>query len=90
MIAVPLTDELDLHTFRPAEAASLVAEYLDAAQDAGLTAVRVVHGKGQGILRERVHAVLRRHPAVASFALADERRGGWGATLVALRPRAAS
>ncbi|MBP6842305.1 MAG: Smr/MutS family protein [Kofleriaceae bacterium] len=86
-VAVPITDELDLHHFQPREIGSLVPEYLEAAQAAGFARVRVVHGKGTGVLRERVHAILRRHPAVASFALADERRGGWGATVVELRPR---
>ena len=75
------------HHFAPREVGSLVPEYLEAAQAEGLARVRIVHGKGTGVLRERVHAILRRHPAVASFALADERRGGWGATVVELRPR---
>lgn len=87
VVVVPITEELDLHHFQPREVGSLVPEYLEAAQAAGFVRVRVVHGKGTGALRERVHAILRRHPAVASFALADERRGGWGATVVELRPR---
>ncbi|MCB9572940.1 MAG: Smr/MutS family protein, partial [Kofleriaceae bacterium] len=44
------------------------------------------HGKGTGTLRRTVHAVLGRHPDVAGFALADERAGSWGATLVDLHP----
>lgn len=87
VVAVEISEELDLHHFQPREVGSLVPEYLEAAQAAGFVRVRVVHGKGTGVLRERVHAILRRHPAVASFALADERRGGWGATVVELRPR---
>ncbi len=87
VVAVAITEELDLHHFRPREVGSLVPEYLEAAQAAGFARVRIVHGKGTGVLRERVHAILRRHPAVAAFALADERRGGWGATVVELRPR---
>ena len=66
----------------------MVAEYLRAAQDAGLTTVRIVHGKGTGALRRIVHGVLDRHPAVRSYRLADERSGIWGATLVELHPRA--
>ena len=87
VVAVAIGEELDLHHFAPREVGSLVPEYLEAAQAEGLARVRIVHGKGTGVLRERVHAILRRHPAVASFALADERRGGWGATVVELRPR---
>lgn len=85
-IRVPITGELDLHTFRPAEVASLLEEYFAACQRVGLREVRVVHGKGTGTLRETVHACLRRSSRVTGFRLGDEHTGGWGATLVALRP----
>ena len=85
--APPLTDELDLHAFRPRDCADLVEEYLQAAQDAGLPRVRIVHGKGTGALRRIVHGVLDGHPAVRSYRLAGEHGGGWGATLVELLPR---
>lgn len=84
---IELTDELDLHTFQPRECADVVEEYVRAAQEAGLTAVRIIHGKGKGTLRTITHAVLDRHPAVASYTLGAERSGSWGATLVTLRPR---
>ena len=84
--APALTDELDLHTFVPRECADVVAEYLRAAQAAGMTRVRIVHGKGTGTLRRIVHGVLDRHPAVRGYRLADERGGSWGATLVELHP----
>jgi dsDNA-specific endonuclease/ATPase MutS2 len=87
VIAVPITDELDLHPFQPREVGSLVAEYLDEAHRLGFTRVRLVHGKGIGNLRRTVHATLDRHPAVSHYQLADERAGSWGATLVDLRPR---
>ena len=79
-----LAAELDLHTFAPRECADLVGEYVTAAAAAGLRHVRVVHGKGTGALRRLVHAVLARHPAVVGYRLADERAGGWGATVVEL------
>ncbi|HEX8109341.1 MAG TPA: Smr/MutS family protein [Kofleriaceae bacterium] len=82
----PLTDELDLHTFRPRDCADVVAEYLRAAQDAGLPRVRIVHGKGTGALRRIVHGVLDGHPAVRGYRLAGE-HGGWGATVVELLPQ---
>jgi dsDNA-specific endonuclease/ATPase MutS2 len=89
-ISVPeLTDELDLHTFLPRDCADVVDEYVRAAQEAGMTAVRIIHGKGTGTLRRIVHGVLERHPAVKSFTLAGERSGSWGATLVELHPRQA-
>jgi dsDNA-specific endonuclease/ATPase MutS2 len=87
-IDAPLTAELDLHTFQPRECADVVAEYVRAAQEAGMTAVRIVHGKGTGTLRRIIHGVLDRHPAVHSYRLGDERGGSWGATLVELHPAA--
>ena len=82
----PIDGTLDLHVFKPAEVGDLVPEYLEEGRKRGILQVRIVHGKGTGQLRERVHAVLRRLPAVASFSLAPESMGGWGATVVELEP----
>src|SRR5438552_1427817 len=82
---IPIDGTLDLHTFRPAEVKTLVADYLDACLDRGIQEVRIVHGKGSGVLRAIVHAALERHPAVERFGLAGLDGGGWGATLVTLR-----
>jgi len=87
-IDAPLTGELDLHSFLPRDCADVVAEYVRAAQEAGMAHVRIVHGKGTGTLRRIVHGVLDHHPAVRAYRLADERSGSWGATLVELQPRA--
>jgi hypothetical protein len=85
-IGAPLSGELDLHTFLPRECADVVAEYVRAAQEAGMTVVRIIHGKGTGTLRRIVHGVLDRHAAVRAYRLADDRGGNWGATLVELHP----
>ncbi|MFZ5497375.1 MAG: Smr/MutS family protein [Verrucomicrobiota bacterium] len=85
-VAIPITGELDLHTFRPAEIASLLDDYFAECRRRGLLRVRVAHGKGTGTLRTSVHAHLRRSPVVASFAQGDETSGGWGATIVTLKP----
>ncbi|HOC37674.1 MAG TPA: Smr/MutS family protein [Thermodesulfobacteriota bacterium] len=82
---LPLEDSLDLHTFQPREIPSLLAEYLAACVSAGFYTVRIIHGKGTGVLRERVHATLRASRLVESFSLCDETSGGWGATFVQLR-----
>jgi len=84
-VAIPITGELDLHTFRPQEIASLLDTYLAECQQRGLRRVRIVHGKGTGTLRETVHARLQRSALVAGFTLGDETSGGWGATLVSLK-----
>ena len=76
---------LDLHTFRPSEVGTLVPDYLDACRVKGINHIRIVHGKGKGILREQVHRILESQSIVESFRLAGEGQGGWGATLVVLR-----
>jgi DNA-nicking Smr family endonuclease len=86
-IDLPLDGVLDLHTFHPRDVPSLVPEYVRACRERGILEVRIIHGKGTGALRETVHAVLKRLPEVASFRLAGEDRGSWGATLVTLRPQ---
>jgi dsDNA-specific endonuclease/ATPase MutS2 len=90
VVEVAIGPELDLHTFAPADVAELVADYLDECAARGFAEVRIVHGKGTGTLRRIVHGVLDRHAAVAGYALAEGRRGGWGATVVRLRRTSAS
>ena len=85
-IRQPIDGILDLHTFLPAEVKNLVPEYLAECRAAGILRVRIIHGKGTGALRETVHAALRRERCVESFRTAGEEEGGWGATLVFLRP----
>lgn len=84
-VRIPITGELDLHTFRPAEIAPLLEDYFAECARVGIREVRVIHGKGIGTLRETVHACLRKSSRVASFRLGNEHSGGWGATLVTLR-----
>jgi dsDNA-specific endonuclease/ATPase MutS2 len=79
-----LTDELDLHTFRPADVPELVPDYIDEAIRLGFARVRIIHGKGRGTLRRMVHAALERHPKVLSYTLGDQTSGSWGATVVDL------
>ncbi|MDD5308878.1 MAG: Smr/MutS family protein [Deltaproteobacteria bacterium] len=85
IIEYPIDGVLDLHGFHPRDVKDLVPEYLRECRGRGILEVRIVHGKGTGVLRETVHAILGRLPEVASFRLAQ---GGssWGATLVDLRP----
>ena len=84
-VVLPIDGVLDLHTFLPREIKDLVPAYLSACRAQGIYEVRIVHGKGTGNLRRTVHAVLSRLDCVASFRLAEEGRGGWGATLVVLK-----
>lgn len=86
-VPLPITGELDLHTFRPCDLGELIPVYLEACQHAGLLHVRIIHGKGTGTLRETVHHLLRRSALVLHFRLADESHGSWGATQVTLVPK---
>ncbi|MEJ2153973.1 MAG: Smr/MutS family protein [Desulfobacteraceae bacterium] len=83
-IVVPIDGTLDLHTFNPKELPSLLADYLDACLEKGIFRVRIIHGKGRGVQRARVHALLKKNPLVKQFATAREEFGGWGATMVEL------
>ena len=86
-VEIPITGELDLHTFRPAEIADLLDNYLGECQRRDLLRVRIIHGKGTGTLRTLVHSRLRLSPLVIGVAQGDEHSGGWGATIVTLKPR---
>lgn len=80
---VPIESEIDLHAFAPRDIVSVVEEYVRAAAEVGLTDVRLVHGRGQGIQRGRVQAALERHPLVEAFW--DDTDAHLGATWARLR-----
>ena len=84
-VELPITDVLDLHSFRPPEVPDVVREYLDTAFEAGFRALRIVHGKGIGVQRQTVRTLLSRDPRVEAFGDAPLEAGGWGATWVKLR-----
>jgi dsDNA-specific endonuclease/ATPase MutS2 len=85
-VELPLADVLDLHGFRPRDVAEIVRDYLDAAVAAGFTQVRLIHGRGIGVQRAAVRAILARDPRVAGFGDLPEHQGGRGATWVELGP----
>lgn len=66
-VPVPIEDALDLHPFAPRDIPSVVEEYVNAAHDAGLHEVRLIHGRGKGVQRGAVQAALEKHPLVAEF-----------------------
>jgi dsDNA-specific endonuclease/ATPase MutS2 len=80
---VPIESEIDLHAFAPADIASVVEEYVEAAAAAGLQEVRVIHGRGRGVQRGMVQAALDRHPRVLEFW--DDTASHLGATIAKLR-----
>ena len=85
-VRVPIEEVLDLHPFHPRDIPSVVEEYLREGAARGLREVRLIHGRGRGMQRQVVRKVLAGHPLVVRYADAPPERGGWGATLVWLRP----
>lgn len=84
-VTLPVEDRIDLHPFAPRDVPDVVADYLAAAHARGLREVRLIHGRGVGVQRERVRSVLARHPLVEEFHDAPPDRGGWGATVAYLK-----
>ena len=85
-VTIPITDVFDLHTIQPREVKLVVEEYLSEAQRLGFRSVRIIHGKGIGVQREMVRAILGRTPFVIDWTDAPPEAGGLGATIVRLRP----
>ena len=84
-VEYPITGELDLHLFQPREVKDLVQEYLQACLKKGIFQVRIVHGKGKGVLARSVHHTLERMEIVERYDIDWGGRGSWGATRVQLR-----
>jgi DNA-nicking Smr family endonuclease len=83
---IPIEDRLDLHAFAPREIESVVEEYINAAHEAGLSEVRLIHGRGKGVQRGIVQHALERHPLVVEFWDATETH--LGATVARLKAAA--
>ncbi len=85
-VNLPIEDALDLHAFAPKDVRPVVDEYLKEAAARGFREVRLIHGRGIGAQRASVQGLLAGHPLVKRFFDAPPARGGWGATVVVLKP----
>ena len=85
-IEIPIDGTLDLHTFQPRDVKELVPDYLQACRERGILDVRIIHGKGTGVMRRTVQAILEGLRGVVSFRPGGQGAGEWGATLVVLEP----
>ncbi|MBW1692476.1 MAG: DNA mismatch repair protein MutS [Deltaproteobacteria bacterium] len=83
-VHIPIDGVIDLHTFAPQEASDAVDEYLNVCARKGILEVKIIHGKGKGILRRTIEAALGKHPLVQSYRQ-DTGPSGWGATIVFLK-----
>jgi DNA-nicking Smr family endonuclease len=84
-VEIPIGDTLDLHPFRPNEVRDVAREYLEEARRRGFRQVRLIHGRGIGVQRANVQAMLAQLDFVEAFHDADPSGGGWGSTVVLLR-----
>jgi DNA-nicking Smr family endonuclease len=84
-VVVPIEASLDLHPFQPKDIPSVVEEYLIQCKEAGFREVRLIHGKGRGVQRNIIRALLEKHANVESFHDAALEAGSWGATVVILK-----
>ncbi len=83
-VHIPIDGVIDLHTFAPKDASDVVDEYLNVCSQKGILEVKIIHGKGRGVLRRTVESALKRHPLVLSFRQ-DPGPSTWGATIVFLK-----
>ena len=73
--------ELDIRGERLADALNTVMHYIDDAIMLNVGSVRIIHGKGTGVLREEIQKYLRSIPGL-SVSDEDVRQGGTGVTVV--------
>ncbi len=85
-IEYPIDGTLDLHMFTPEDTREAVLEYIRVCLQKNILKLRIVHGKGMGVKREIVRKLLESHPQVKSFRHEGGSGGGWGATVVDLKP----
>lgn len=84
-VKIPIEDSIDLHTFRPEDVSDLLSEYFAECIANNIYIVRIIHGKGKGILKNRVAQILKKSPYVISYADSPPERGGWGSTIAELK-----
>jgi dsDNA-specific endonuclease/ATPase MutS2 len=83
-VRIPITDEFDLHSVPPRDVREVVEAYLEETHRMGFRAIRIIHGRGIGVQRDIVRAVLARTPYVLAYGDAPPEAGGWGATIATL------
>jgi DNA-nicking Smr family endonuclease len=83
IVRLPVEGTLDLHAFRPRDIKGVVSDYVEAAHEAGLREIRLIHGRGIGVQRATVQAVLAGHPLVEAYWDAPESH--LGATIARIK-----
>ncbi len=83
--AFSVSPEITIRKMRVDQAELVLMKYLDDAVLAGLDRVRIVHGKGEGILRSVTESILRSHPQISRFYRGDATEGGDGVTIAVIK-----
>jgi DNA mismatch repair protein MutS2 len=83
--AIHATTEIQLIHKRAEEAVRELERFVDDAMLAGLPSVRIVHGKGEGILRKVTQDFLKSHPGVSTFRDGEPAEGGHGVTIATFK-----
>ena len=85
-IKIEIDGVLDLHHFSPKDLKTLIPVYIVECINLNIFEVRIIHGKGKGVLRRTVHSLLENHPLVLEFKL-DTGPSSWGSTVLRLKAR---
>ncbi|MGC8821645.1 MAG: endonuclease MutS2 [Desulfurella sp.] len=83
--SIQYRQELNIIGMHAFEAELEVLQFLDYAVANDIKEVRIIHGKGSGVLKEMVRNLLKDHKFVESFSMAPPNLGGDGATIVVLK-----
>jgi DNA-nicking Smr family endonuclease len=83
---IHVTDVLDLHGFPPDLVFEAVTEFIENAKRLNLYDLRLIHGKGKSKLKYACYVALKDNPHVLKYYDAPPERGGWGATIIELKP----
>ena len=85
MKAAAMPMEVDLRGMDAIEAVCVLQRYMDEAMRSNLPTVRIIHGKGTGVLRAAVHQELKKNKYVKSFRLGVYGEGEDGVTIAEFR-----
>ena len=81
-MGTPVVNEIDVRGMTAEDAVLEVERYLDVALNTDWQELRIIHGKGTGVLRQRIHGYLKKNKNVATFRLGRVGEGDTGVTIV--------
>lgn len=82
---ISVKPEIKLIGYNSTDAVNELDKYIDNAVMSGLNTVRIIHGKGSGILRKVIHEYLKKNQSVSTYSLAEYGEGDAGVTVAHLK-----